>query len=47
LVILDNRDQKMALDQAQAALSTAKSNILMQKLPTTATSKTSILQKLQ
>lgn len=38
LVILDNRDQKMALDQAQAALSTAKSNISNAEA-TTATSK--------
>jgi membrane fusion protein (multidrug efflux system) len=47
LVILDNRDQKMALEQAQAALSTAKSNISNAEATTTATSKTSILQKLQ
>jgi membrane fusion protein (multidrug efflux system) len=33
LVILDNRDQKMALKQAQAALATAKAISLMQKLP--------------
>ncbi|GEN69488.1 MULTISPECIES: HlyD family secretion protein [Chryseobacterium] len=39
LVILDNRDQKMALEQAQAALSTAKSNISNAEATTTATSK--------
>ena len=39
LVILDNRDQKMALAQAQAALSTAKSNISNAEATTTATSK--------
>ncbi|SDJ17766.1 HlyD family secretion protein [Chryseobacterium jejuense] len=39
LVILDNRDQKMALEQAQAALSTAKSNISNAEATTNATSK--------
>ena len=39
LVILDNKDQKMALDQAQAALSTAKSNISSAQSSTNATSK--------
>ncbi|MCU7614872.1 HlyD family secretion protein [Chryseobacterium sp. GMJ5] len=39
LVILDNKDQKMALDQALAALSTAKSNISSAQSATTATSK--------
>jgi membrane fusion protein (multidrug efflux system) len=39
LVILDNRDQKMALEQAQAALTTAKSNIANAEATTTATSK--------
>ncbi|WP_419870344.1 HlyD family secretion protein [Chryseobacterium sp. CT-SW4] len=39
LVILDNRDQKMALEQALAALSTAKSNISIAEASTTATSK--------
>lgn len=39
LVILDNRDQKMALDQAEAALSTAKSNISTAQATTSATSK--------
>lgn len=39
LVILDNKDQKMALDQASAALSTAKSNISTAQASTNATSK--------
>jgi membrane fusion protein (multidrug efflux system) len=39
LVILDNRDQKMALVQAEAALATAKSNISNAQASTTATSK--------
>ncbi|MEG2334667.1 HlyD family secretion protein [Chryseobacterium sp.] len=39
LVILDNKDQKMALEQAQAALSTAKSNISSAQSSTNATSK--------
>lgn len=39
LVILDNRDQKMALVQAEAALTTAKSNISNAQASTTATSK--------
>ncbi|WP_292010912.1 HlyD family secretion protein [Chryseobacterium sp.] len=39
LVILDNRDQKMVLDQSLAALSTAKSNISTAEASTTATSK--------
>lgn len=39
LVILDNRDQKMALQQAEAALATAKSNISTAQATTTATSK--------
>jgi membrane fusion protein (multidrug efflux system) len=39
LVILDNRDQKIALEQAQAALSTAQSNISSAKSSTNATSK--------
>jgi len=39
LVILDNRDQKMALVQAEAALATAKSNISNAQATTTATSK--------
>lgn len=39
LIILDNRDQKMALVQAEAALATAKSNISNAQATTTATSK--------
>ncbi|KQT21482.1 secretion protein HlyD [Chryseobacterium sp. Leaf404] len=39
LVVLDNRDQKMALAQAEAALATAKSNISNAQATTTATSK--------
>ncbi|WP_312079042.1 HlyD family secretion protein [Chryseobacterium sp.] len=39
LVVLDNRDQKMALAQAEAALVTAKSNISNAQASTTATSK--------
>lgn len=39
LVILDNKDQKMALEQAKAALSTAKSNISSAQSSTNATSK--------
>ncbi|MDH6250412.1 membrane fusion protein (multidrug efflux system) [Chryseobacterium sp. H1D6B] len=39
LVILDNRDQKMALVQAEASLATAKSNISNAQASTTATSK--------
>ena len=39
LVILDNRDQKMSLAQAEAALATAKSNISNAQATTTATSK--------
>lgn len=39
LVILDNKDQRMALDQAMAALSTAKSNISSAQSSTNATSK--------
>lgn len=39
LVILDNKDQKMALNQAMAALSTAKSNISTAQATTAATSK--------
>ena len=39
LVILDSRDQKMALQQAEAALATAKSSISNAQASTTATSK--------
>ncbi|MBD8084393.1 HlyD family secretion protein [Chryseobacterium caseinilyticum] len=39
LVVLDNRDQKMTLAQAEAALATAKSNISNAQATTTATSK--------
>lgn len=39
LIILDNKDQKMALEQAIAALGTAQSNISTAKATTTATSK--------
>ncbi|WP_370896889.1 HlyD family secretion protein [Chryseobacterium gossypii] len=39
LIILDDRDQKMALEQTEAALSTAKSNISTAEATTTATSK--------
>ncbi len=39
LVILDSKDQKMALEQAQAALATAKSNISSAQSSTNATSK--------
>lgn len=39
LVILDDRDQRIALEQAEAALATAKSNISNAQASTTATSK--------
>lgn len=39
LVVLDSRDQKMTLAQAEAALATAKSNISNAQATTTATSK--------
>ncbi len=39
LVILDDRDQRIALQQAEAALATAKSNISNAEASTTATSK--------
>lgn len=39
LVILDNRDQKMALESAMAALGTARSNIATAQASTTAASK--------
>lgn len=39
LIILDNRDQKMVLEQAEAALGTAKSNVSTAKASTVAASK--------
>lgn len=39
LLVLDNRDQKMALEQAQAALGIAMSNVNIAKATTSATSK--------
>jgi len=39
LIVLDSRDQKLALEQAEAALATAKSNISNAQASTTATSK--------
>jgi len=39
LIVLDSRDQKLALEQSEAALATAKSNISNAQASTTATSK--------
>lgn len=39
LIVLDNRDQKMALQQAEAALGTARSNVIIAKASADAASK--------